>query len=255
VSNACTLAKQARRAQLEAELGARILALPTKQYGVGLADPPWRFEPYSRVTGMDRVADNHYATNPLEQIKTLNVSSIMAKDSVMFLWAVTPMLPQAPIACARREQGVAYAQDRLALMYRQGRGGLPQDYAEAAKWVRKSAEQGDAIAQAYLGTLYLQGVGVAHDYAEAANWLRKAANQGDAPAQWWLGGMYEAGWGVPQDYVVAHMWFNLLAAQGDFKSASKRDELAAKMTPDQLAEVQRLAREWKPTKRRHLHRV
>jgi hypothetical protein len=91
------------------------------------------------------------------------------------------------------EQGLAYALDRLAVMYRQGRGGLPQDYAEAARWVRKSAEQGEAIAQAYLGTLHLQGLGVAHDYAEAASWFRKAANQGDAPAQWWLGRMYEAG--------------------------------------------------------------
>jgi protein involved in temperature-dependent protein secretion len=59
--------------------------------------------------------------------------------------------------------------------------------------------------------------------------------------------MYEEGWGAPQDYVVAHMWFNLLAAQGDFKAANKRDELAAKMTPDQIAEARRLAREWKPT--------
>jgi hypothetical protein len=46
--------KKARRARLEAELGARQRALPDKRYGVIYADPPWRFEPYSRVTGMDR---------------------------------------------------------------------------------------------------------------------------------------------------------------------------------------------------------
>jgi protein involved in temperature-dependent protein secretion len=60
--------------------------------------------------------------------------------------------------------------------------------------------------------------------------------------------MNEEGWGVPQDYVVAHMWFDLLAAQGDFKAANERDKVAANMTPDQIAEAQRLARDWKPTK-------
>ena len=52
--------KKARRARLEAELGARQRALPVKRYGVIYADPPWRFEPYSRITGMDRAAENHY---------------------------------------------------------------------------------------------------------------------------------------------------------------------------------------------------
>jgi N6-adenosine-specific RNA methylase IME4 len=93
--SALTIAKQQRRAQFEAELGARILALPTKRYGVGLADPGWRFERYSRITGMDRAADNHYRTEPLEEIKALDVRSFMAPDSVMFLWATVPMLMQA----------------------------------------------------------------------------------------------------------------------------------------------------------------
>jgi N6-adenosine-specific RNA methylase IME4 len=44
---------------------------------------------------MDRAADNHYATGPLERIKALDVSSIMAPNSVLFLWATVPMLAQA----------------------------------------------------------------------------------------------------------------------------------------------------------------
>jgi uncharacterized protein len=52
--------------------------------------------------------------------------------------------------------------------------------------------------------------------------------------------------GVLQDYVLAHMWLNLAAAQGDKDAAKQRDELAAKMTPDQIAEAQRLARKWEP---------
>jgi N6-adenosine-specific RNA methylase IME4 len=87
--------KKVRRARLEAELGTRQRALPDKRYGVILADPPWRFEPYSRVTGMDRAAENHYPTSPLAEIKALDVESIAAADCVLFLWATAPMLPQA----------------------------------------------------------------------------------------------------------------------------------------------------------------
>jgi N6-adenosine-specific RNA methylase IME4 len=95
MSSAPTIAKQEQRARHERELAARILALPVKRYGAGLADPGWRFEPYSRITGMDRSADNHYATSTLATIKAIDVRSFMAPDSVMFLWGTVPMLPQA----------------------------------------------------------------------------------------------------------------------------------------------------------------
>jgi N6-adenosine-specific RNA methylase IME4 len=90
-----TIEKRERRATREAELGERQRALPEKRNGVILADPPWRFEPYSRETGMDRAADSHYPTSPLEEIKALAVASIAAPDCVLFLWATVPMLPQA----------------------------------------------------------------------------------------------------------------------------------------------------------------
>src|SRR5665647_1597615 len=50
----------------------------------------------------------------------------------------------------------------------------------------------------------------------------------------------------PKDYVVAYMWFSLSAAQGDHDSAIQRDLVAKLMTPAQIAEAQKLAREWKP---------
>jgi N6-adenosine-specific RNA methylase IME4 len=62
-------------------------------YAVIYADPPWRFEPYSRDTGMDRTADNHYPTMELDAIKAIQVPA--ADDCVLFLWATVPMLPQA----------------------------------------------------------------------------------------------------------------------------------------------------------------
>ena len=51
----------------------------------------------------------------------------------------------------------------------------------------KKAKAGDAEAQFHLATMYYVGEGVAQDYAEAAKWIRKAAEQGDAEAQYNLG--------------------------------------------------------------------
>ena len=90
-----TVIKKTRRAKREAELGAKQVALPTKKYGVILADPEWQFEPWSRETGMDRSADNHYPTSVLDVIKSRDVPSRAAKDCVLYLWATVPMEPQA----------------------------------------------------------------------------------------------------------------------------------------------------------------
>lgn len=87
--------KRARREQRERNLAARILALPDKRYGVILADPGWRFEPWSRTTGMDRAADNHYPTSITEAIAALDVASIAADDCVLLLWATVPMIEAA----------------------------------------------------------------------------------------------------------------------------------------------------------------
>jgi len=62
-------------------------------YGVIFADPPWRFEPRSRITGMDRAADNHYPTMTLAELCAMKVPA--APDCALFLWATVPMLPQA----------------------------------------------------------------------------------------------------------------------------------------------------------------
>lgn len=137
--------------------------------------------------------------------------------------------------------GYAPAQFILGLMYAKGQG-VPQDYAETVKWWRKAAEQGDVDAQFNLGCMYNRGQGVPQDYVEAAKWWHKAAEQGDAPAQNILGNMYNRGEGVPQDYVEAHKWYNL--AYISDQDRSRMTSIEAKMTPDQIAEAQRLAREW-----------
>ena len=84
--------KKERRTQRERELAVRQRALPDKRYGVIVADPEWRFEPYSRETGMDRAADNHYPTSLTAVVASRDVKSIAADDCVLFLWATVPML-------------------------------------------------------------------------------------------------------------------------------------------------------------------
>lgn len=85
--------KKERRDERERELAVKITALPDKRYGVILADPPWRFTSYSKDTGMDRAADNHYPTMDTAAIAALEPPA--ADDAVLFLWATVPMLPEA----------------------------------------------------------------------------------------------------------------------------------------------------------------
>jgi TPR repeat protein len=52
------------------------------------------------------------------------------------------------------------------------------------------------------------------------------------------------GAGVPEDFVIAHKWLNLAGAQGDVEAGQLRMALTARMTPEQISEAQRLARDW-----------
>ncbi len=120
------------------------------------------------------------------------------------------------------------------------------DYGTALREWKPLAEEGDINAQLMLGFMYDEGAGVPRDAAEAVKWYRKAAEQGYADAQYILGFMYTMGWSGAQDYVQAHMWLTLAAAQRDEAARKFRDRVAKRMTPEQIAEAQRLAREWRP---------
>ena len=141
------------------------------------------------------------------------------------------------------EKGIAGAQNSLGGIYAKG-DGVPQDFAAAVKWFRLAAEQGLAQAQFNLGIMYYNGRGVPQNDAEALAWYRKAAEQSSAGAQYNLGLMYGKEEGIPQDCVSAHMWFTLAAAQGQENALKGKDFAARLMTPDQIAEAQRMAREW-----------
>ena len=137
--------------------------------------------------------------------------------------------------------GNADAQYNLGLMYANGQG-VTQDYKEAVKWWRLSADQGNASAQSNLGDMYADGKGVTQDYKEAVKWYRLSSDQGDADAQFNLGFMYETGQGVSQDYIRAHMWWNISASSGHKNAESNRDKVAKKMTQQQIEKAQEMAR-------------
>ena len=84
------------------------------------------------------------------------------------------------------------------------------------------------------------------DYTTAARIIHPLAESGDATAQYNLGVFYDNGLGVPQDKIKAYMWLSLAAAQGREGAAAIRDLMARRMTPAQISEAQKLAREWKP---------
>ena len=120
------------------------------------------------------------------------------------------------------------------------------DYAAALKEWEPLAKQGHSLAQFQLGVLYSQGLGVPQNYGEAAKWVRLSADQGEAEAQFNLGRMYFEGLGVAQDWVLALMWTHLAAAQGHEAAIQVQKVLKERLRDDQLAEAQHLAREWKP---------
>ncbi len=152
-------------------------------------------------------------------------------------------------------QGDAKAQNDLGLMYLNGRG-VTESRAEATLWLRLSADQGNADAQARLGHVYFYGWGsVRPDYTESSKWYLAAAEQGYAEGQEIMGSHFESGLGVPQDDVEALKW-SILALSAFPASAAEsvkhgatvqRDREAEKMSPDELAEAEKRARDWKPT--------
>ena len=152
------------------------------------------------------------------------------------------------------EAGVADAQTRLASVYYDGRI-VPRDYGETVRWYRAAAEQDDTHALGMLGNMYRYGKGVRQNYAKAVKWYGFGAELGDGYAQYQLGLMYGSGRGVGKDLVQAHKWHNLAASQTSSDgmaagmAAPHRDGVEKLLTSAELAEAQRLAREWRPRTR------
>ena len=124
---------------------------------------------------------------------------------------------------------------------------------EAEEKLRADAANGDPKAEYEIGDQYWTGRGAPQDFAEAAKWYRKSAEQGFADAQTSLGFAYQSGQGIEQDSVQADTWY-IIAASFEKSPAETidlairhRDYIEPNMTPQQIAEARRRAREWKPT--------
>ena len=121
------------------------------------------------------------------------------------------------------------------------------DFATALKLLLPLAENGNAEAQATLGTMYDYGQGVTQDFAAAIRWWRLAAAQGNALAQVNLGLAY----GVKQDFGRAYTWLSAAAAQGFPNAEVFRATFAERMTREQIAAAQAAAQRCKSSGYKH----
>jgi len=145
------------------------------------------------------------------------------------------------------DQNHVIAQCNLGFCYANGEG-VPVDKVEAVKWYRKSAEQDNAMAECNLGLCYGEGEGVDLDMVEAVKWFKKSSSQDCATAQYNLGISYFYGDGVVKDYLEAYKWELLAAAKGVQRAKKVISMLENKMSQEQIAEGQKLARDFVPTK-------
>ena len=142
-------------------------------------------------------------------------------------------------------QGEAEGQLGIGICYFDG-SGVTKNEAEAYKWWLLAAEQGHAPAQRRLGFCYDNGEGIPKNESEAVKWYRRAAEQGDVSAQCNLGVCCFNGSGVTKDAVEAYKWLLLAAGQGEEKAKRNLPVVEQRMTREQIAEGQKLARKFRP---------
>ena len=110
--------------------------------------------------------------------------------------------------------------------------------------VLAAAENGNATAQALVGTMYYYGYGLSQDYKKALFWYKLAAEFGEVSAQATLGRMYYLGHAVRQDLVQAHKWYDIASINGHEDAGSYRHRVSEKMSHDQIIEAEELAASW-----------
>jgi TPR repeat protein len=161
--------------------------------------------------------------------------------------AITALAPLAfsHLADAHGRDAVPDEPEALA-QYRAGLAAYyNNDYAAALEAWGPIAERrsGSSAAQLFLGFIHAAGLGVEQDFAIAAKWYRRAAEQDLALAQIRLAMAYRRGEGVERDPVQAYAWAALAAREeGHLQgfAGALREALAQEMTPEQVAQAKRL---------------
>jgi len=173
----------------------------------------------------------------------------------MFSHSPTPV-PET--ATGGADLGNADVQFSMGLKFANGEGAT-LDYAQAAEWYLKAADQSHSLAQFNLGMMYAHGQGVTQDAARSAMWFGRAARQGDAGAQFNLGeschraalqGKRED---APESRIEAYKWYRLAAAQGYEDSETAYHTLTVNMTREDVADGNRRVAEFKAGKPEHPH--
>lgn len=121
-------------------------------------------------------------------------------------------------------QGVSAAENNLGLMYAQGRG-VPRNVVQAAQLWHSAAEKNHVIAQFNLGLAYFRGEGVKKNQQTAIRWLRRAGDLGLANAQYAMGQVIRMGQSAEADESEALGWYDLAAAQGHDKAQIQAERL------------------------------
>lgn len=223
--------------------------------------------------------------------QTLETPANGSEPNVVVAQEITPEAPAAEIVVPAEitppslsiaaKNGDPLALFEIGARYTEGRG-VPNDFAEAAKWYRLSADRGFAVAQYRLANFLEKGTGVAPDIAEAKRYYEMAANAGNASAMHNLAVIYASGkdgaqdyakaveWftkaseygvsdsqfnlailsargnGTAQDLIASYKWFAIAAKGGDTDAAQKRDEVANALKPEQLERARTEVDVWQP---------
>lgn len=141
------------------------------------------------------------------------------------------------------EEGNVEAMFCIGRLYANGFGVDLSDEL-ALKWYGLAAAEGHAEAQYSLGVMHANGWGVPMNDVPAAGFYRLAAEQGFVPAQIALGFSYKHGAGVEKDLVKAYAWFDIAAQRGDLTAESERNDIAPRMSEDEVFAARRSALQW-----------
>ncbi len=185
---------------------------------------------------LQRTLESLLAFTPKQSMLVIMEKSWLGK---MFSRSQKPKSAMVPFDVDYTDADVQFS---LGLKFASGAGAAP-DYAQAAEWYRKAAEQNHSLAQFNLGIMYANGQGMVRDDAQSAVWFGRAANLGDAGAQYNMGrccqraSMDGAPADAPEARIEAYKWFQLAAAQGYKNSEGASAMLTFKMTREDVAEA------------------
>ncbi|MGB3388609.1 MAG: peptidoglycan-binding protein [Pseudaminobacter sp.] len=233
------------------------------------------------VPEIDTTAAVSFEADPVETA-TAPLPAADADPAQTAASTISVPLEAGPVALREAaNSGDAKALFEVASRYADGRG-VTADMAAAAKWYEKSAELGFAPAQYRIGNFYEKGLGVERDVEKAKTWYQLAAAQGNASAmhnlavlfamgadgttdnesatrwftqaaelgvkdsQYNLGILAAKGVGMAQSLEESYKWFALVAKTGDKDAATKRDEIANSLRPEQLERARAATELWKP---------